>query len=108
MDFVVDRCAARTRGAAVAARVVVVADMTVVVVVVLVVGGPGRIVRAGAACACVARVVRRVKSTDGKAPGVSVVDRGARASTRSVATGAVRARDDGRPGEDTDDTWGVW
>ena len=54
MDFVVvDRCAARTRGATVAARVVVVADMTVVVGVVVGVVVPGRIVRAGAARVCV-------------------------------------------------------
>jgi len=64
-DFVVDRCAARARGAAVAARVVV-ADMVVVVVVVAGVGVPGRIVRAGAARVCVRRAGDPTSVVDGR------------------------------------------
>ena len=64
-DFVVDRCAARARGAAVAARVVV-ADMMVVVVVVVGVGVPGRIVRAGAARVCVRRAGDPTSVVDGR------------------------------------------
>jgi hypothetical protein len=64
-DFVVDRCAARAREAAVAARVVV-ADMVVVVVVVAGVGVPGRIVRAFAARACVRRAGDPTSVVDGR------------------------------------------